>query len=467
MTATNAQAAWWIGTDDVMLRSDIQLLADYGVIQQPVTTFPLMWQGVMHDIRKVNYQQLPPQLNEVVQRVTAAYQRDHRALQGRVILEGETAEPSVVRYGDTLRDQAQAAVQANYQSDTISGQLKVSKIKDPYDQNDTRLDGSYLALNAWNWIISVGAIDKYWGPSWDSSSIVSTNARPVPGITFSRHSSVAKSDDWLPPWTFTTSFGQLSDRAALPSAKLWQARLGSRPLSQLELGFNWVMQYGGVGYGNGLNDWFDSLFRGGTLEGFENMVAGFDLRWSGTIAGRPYALYSTQTADDFNSSKLRLYKVAYQLGAELYLHEINSRIYIDAIDTTIDCSDDRQANCFYEHSFHQDGYRRYGRSMGSPYDNDSRALNIGVLTHLDSNTSWHNKLSWLQLNLDGERVDLPSHWTQTQLPARSVLAWRTEQQWREQADEVKWGLEFSQTRYKADNTNDWQTELFVKWQRLF
>lgn len=138
MTATNVQAAWWIGTDDLMLRSDIQLLADYGVIQQPVTTFPLMWQGVIHDIRKVNYQQLPPHLHEVVQRVTAAYQRDHRTLQGRVILEGETAEPAVMRFGDTLRDKAQATVQANYQTDNISGQLKVSKVKDPFDQNDSR-----------------------------------------------------------------------------------------------------------------------------------------------------------------------------------------------------------------------------------------------------------------------------------------------------------------------------------------
>lgn len=465
--ASGTQAAWWVGTDDLMLRSDIQLLADSGVIKQPVTTFPLMWQGVIHDIRLSDAQQLAPHLAQAVRRVVAAYQRDQHTLQGRITLEGATDEPAVVRFGDTLRDQAQVAAQVNYQTENISGQLKVSKIKDPYDQNDNRLDGSYLAFNAWNWIVSVGAIDKYWGPSWDSSTIVATNARPVPGITFSRHSSVAKSDDWLPPWTFTTSFGQLSERAVIPSAKQWQARLGSRPLPQLEVGFNWVMQYGGDGYGNGLGDWFNGLFRGGTLEGFENMVAGLDLRWSGTIAGRPYAFYATQTADDFNSSKLRLYKAAYQVGAELYLHEINSRLYIDAVDTTIDCSDDSQANCFYEHGFHRDGYRRYGRSMGSPYDNDSRALNLGAMTHLDSNTSWHNKLSWLQLNLDGGRVDAPSNWTQTQLPARTVLAWRTEHQWREQADEVKWGLELSRTSYQADHTNDWQTELFVKWQRLF
>lgn len=467
LMTTGVQASWWVGTDDLMLRSDIQLLADSGVIQQPVTTFPLMWQGVIHDIRQVNQETLAPHLVTAVKRVVAAYQRDHAEFQGRVILEGETAEPSVVRYGDTLRDKAQAAAQLNYQSQFVSGQLKVSKIKDPYDQNDSRIDGSYLAFNAWNWIVSVGAVDKHWGPSWDSSTIVSNNARPVPSISFSRHSSVAATNDWLPPWTFTTSFGQLSERAAVPSAKLWQARLTSRPIPQFEFGMNWVMQYGGDGYGNGLNDWFNGLFRGGTLDGLENMVAGFDLRWSGTIAGRPYAFYGTQTADDFNSRKLKLLKNTYQLGAEIYLPEISSRIYVDRVDSTVNCNDETRANCMYEHIIHLDGYRRYGRSMGSPYDNDSRAVNLGILTHLDLNTSWHNKLSWLQLNLDGERINQPSQWTQTQLPARTVLAWRTEQQWREEADEVKWGLEFSHTTFKADNSNDWQTELFFKWQRLF
>ena len=116
---------------------------------------------------------------------------------------------------------------------------------------------------------------------------------------------------------------------------------------------------------------------------------------------------------------------------------------------------------------HQDGYRRYGRAFGTSYDNDSKVLNLGILTQLDAQTSWHNKLAWLRLNVDGERVNLPSQWTQTQLPARTVLAWRTEQQWREQADQWKWGLEFSNTLSKASGVRDWQSELFVSWSRQF
>ncbi len=462
-----AQAGWWIEADDLALRSDIQLLADIGIIKQPVTTFPLMWQAVISDVQAADPQQLNPQQAEVLRRVVAAYMRDKRPSQARISLAGETEQPQFVRFGDTLRDEAQLGLQYSYHSDNLSGRLQVSRVHAPVDGQRTRLDGSYVAVKAWNWVVSVGALEKYWGPSWDASTIVSTNARPVAGISFSRHSSAAKADDWLPAWTFTTSFGQLSERAAVPSAKLWQARLGTKPLDSLELGFSWVMQYGGDGYGNGLNDWFNALFDGGTLEGTENMLAGYDARWSGSVLDKPLGVYFSATAEDFNSKKLALYKVVYQLGADVFLSSIDSRIYAEFVDTTIDCSDDRDWNCMYEHSVHQDGYRRYGRNFGSPYDNDSRAFNLGVLTQLDINTHWHNKIAALQLNIDGGRVDLPSQWTQTQLPARNVLLWRTEQQWREDSDQVKWGLEFSRTTYKASNSSDWQTELFLQWQRLF
>ncbi|MDZ7871279.1 MAG: hypothetical protein U5L02_19110 [Rheinheimera sp.] len=64
-------------------------------------------------------------------------------------------------------------------------------------------------------------------------------------------------------------------------------------------------------------------------------------------------------------------------------------------------------------------------------------------------------------------MDSPSQWTQTQLPARTVLLWRTEQQWRDQADQWKWGLEFSNTLDKASQQRDWQSELFLSWSRQF
>ncbi len=460
-------AGLWIEPDDLALRNDIQLLADLGYVQQPVNTFPLMWSGIVQDLQSLNPDQLDADARDALQRVLMLWQRDRRDTQASLSLAGETEQPAVVRFGDTLRDKAQAQASGSYQTEHVSARLQVSQVSQPFDQNRTRLDGSYVAVKAGNWIVSAGALEKYWGPSFDTSAIVSTNARPVPAVTLSRNSSVAGADDWLPAWTFTTSFGQLSSRAHVPDAKLWQARLGIKPLQSLEVGFSWVMTYGGQGSGNGLKDWYDALFRGGTLEGTENMLAGYDLRWSTRLLDQPVGIYWSAIADDVSTKSFQLYKVSYQLGVDTYVRALSSRVYLEAIDTAIDCDDTRKFNCYYEHSVHQDGYRRYGRAIGTSYDNDSKAFNLGILTQLDSQTSWHNKLAWLRLNVDGGRVDLPSQWTQTQLPARTVLLWRTEQQWREQADQWKWGLEFSNTKDKASGSRDWQSELFLSWRRQF
>ncbi len=465
--STPALAGWWIEADDLSLRNDIQLLSDAGFIRQPINTYPLMWAGIVQDLQQLDPATLDEDAQQALQRVMMIWQRDRREVQASMSLAGETEQPAFVRFGDTLRDKAQAQASGSYQTERVSARLQVSQVSQPFDQNKSRLDGSYVAVKAGNWIVSAGALEKYWGPSFDTSAILSTNARPVPAITLSRNSSIADADDWLPAWTFTTSFGQLSSRAHVPDAKLWQARLGIKPLNSLEMGFSWVMTYGGEGYGNGLNDWFDGLFRGGQIEGTENMLAGYDLRWSTSLLGQPVGVYWSAIADDFGTKNLQLYKVSYQLGIDTYVRALSSRVYLEALDTAIDCSNDRKFNCYYEHSTHFDGYRRYGRAFGTSYDNDSKVLNIGVLTQLDSQTSWHNKLAWLRLNVDGGRVDLPSQWTQTQLPARTVLLWRTEQQWREQADQWKWGLEFSNTLDKASGSRDWQSELFLSWSRQF
>ncbi len=41
-------------------------------------------------------------------------------------------------------------------------------------------DGSYLGVNVGNFMLSAGYIERWWGPGWDGSLILSTNARPIP-----------------------------------------------------------------------------------------------------------------------------------------------------------------------------------------------------------------------------------------------------------------------------------------------
>ena len=68
-----AHAGPWIETGDERLRHHIQLLADKNIIKVPITTWPLMWSDVIHDVRSADYAQLNEQALWSVQYVKYAF----------------------------------------------------------------------------------------------------------------------------------------------------------------------------------------------------------------------------------------------------------------------------------------------------------------------------------------------------------------------------------------------------------
>ena len=57
ITAT-ASAEPWIDTSSLALRTEIQYLADRGLIKSPVSTWPLMWAAIEPDLRAIDASQL-------------------------------------------------------------------------------------------------------------------------------------------------------------------------------------------------------------------------------------------------------------------------------------------------------------------------------------------------------------------------------------------------------------------------
>jgi hypothetical protein len=60
--------------------------------------------------------------------------------------------------------------------------LEVTGVVDPDDDQTVRIDGSYVAGKFGNWIVTLGAQERWWGSGYEGSLILSNNARPVPAI---------------------------------------------------------------------------------------------------------------------------------------------------------------------------------------------------------------------------------------------------------------------------------------------
>ena len=477
LCTSSAQAAWWVEPTDLPLRADIQLLADTGIILQPVTTFPLMWAGLKQDLDKAEIASLSSIQADAYSRVMSAYDKDHQAVSTQVKLGAATDTARFLGFGHDYRDKAEAAVSVDVTQSWFSGRVSGSYHTDPIDGNSARLDDSFAAVMLGNWIVSAGAQQKYWGPGWDSGLIQTTNARPMPGITFSRNNSEAFETPWLNwigPWTFTTSFSQMESDRYVPDTQHWGARGTLRPISKLEVGFSWTMQWGGEGYGNSLGDWWDGLFNGGQSEneienGQENMLAGYDFRWSDTAFGIPYGIYYERIHEDYHHGKNKLINAANMGGVDFVLSDLNTRVFIEYADTKVSCGIDSQAyNCLYEHGFYKSGYRYYGKSLGSTYDNDSETLVIGGITQLSHDQSITNKLRWLRLNTDG--IDTGnSEGGNPVSPGEYERVYQFDTSYHRPFYEgtLKMGGTVSYSQYVNRGGSDWDTTVYATWERSF
>ena len=78
-----------------------------------------------------------------------------------------------------------------------------------------------------NWSTTFGQIDRWWGPDWDGSLILSTNARPIPAISLDRRIKEpidSKWLSWIGPWSVHSFIGRLEKERTIPSPYLWGMR---------------------------------------------------------------------------------------------------------------------------------------------------------------------------------------------------------------------------------------------------
>ena len=91
-----------------------------------------------------------------------------------------------------------------------------------------QLDGSYISARLGNWSTTLGQVDRWWGPGWDGSLILSTNARPIPAISLDRRIKEpfeSKWLSWIGPWSFHSFIGRLEKERTISSPYLWVCEL--------------------------------------------------------------------------------------------------------------------------------------------------------------------------------------------------------------------------------------------------
>ncbi|MED5432376.1 MAG: capsule assembly Wzi family protein [Pseudomonadota bacterium] len=418
--STSAQATTpWVQAGDLTARHHIEALHSQGCLKGVTLSWPISWAALMKGYRLAQAQQ-PADQAGTCQNAHAAYlqkalEATRQAPSGaQLTVGGATQEPLYTSFATQADDDVATQLALYRMGEHWAANLSVGYVDGERDDTHLRFDDSYLAGIVGNWQLGVGAIDRWWGPGWQSSLALSNNARPVPGLWLSRHMPLASESPWLRwigPWDLQLFAGQLEDDRAIPEARLLGARFVFSPLDSLQIGLTRLAQWGGEGRPQDLDAFWNAVIgrdngqTSGLGEGQDpsNQVAGFDFRVSMTLGGVPVGVYGQFMGEDEAGGLPSKFSSLAGLDMVTGLGHGSQRFFLEATETVAGSwLSERRFNTALEHGTYRSGFRHYGRTLTSTWESDARAVTLGIQQYFRNGVTVGLNLSRATLNQDGK-----------------------------------------------------------------
>lgn len=417
--------AWadpWAKPGDLALRHDIRLLADAGLISAPVNAWPIPWATIVNDLgRAASPGSVDPAVQAAQARVMQRFNivRGLSGLQPNAKMSIRTDSFWLRNFEDTPREESEVRGGVSWMGDWLAIRGQVSFVPDPLPgDQEWRGDGSYIAAVFGNQVFHAGALDRWWGPSYDDTLILSSNARPVPGLGVERN--VAKPFEtkwlsWLGPWTYSLYWGFLGSDREVPDARLLAFRFSFRPTNDVEIGLTRTAQWCGQGRpcsAGTLTDLIlgnDNVGDSGVTEDNEpgNQLAAIDFRWLSPLGDGRWAVYAQATAEDEAGGLPSRYFG--QVGGETWgtldtrLFSGQWRAHVEYTNTAVDFWQSEPGfGTAYNHGMYRSGYRFEGRALGAGVDGDSEVLSVGLTLSDASARTWHGLVRYGTINEEGD-----------------------------------------------------------------
>ena len=414
--ASTALAGPYIPAGDMALRHDIQVLADHGIIKGPTSTWPLAWGPILSDLSKADATSLSPAAADALARVLdrASWETRTSELTFNARVGGADNATRIRSFQETPRGKVEVAGGASWIDEWFSVELNVQGVDSDQDDDEFRVDDSLIGIVVGNWSIAASTQQRWWGPGWDGSLILSNNARPFPSLTIDRVFTDAfktKWLSWLGPWDMSLMFGQLEKERAVPDAQFFGLRFNFRPVPSLEFAVSRSAQWCGDGRPCDASTFVDLFFGrdniGDAGVGADNepgnQMAGLDFRWSPEFFDLPVAAYGQFIGEDEAGGFPSRYLVQLGMEGSGYLADRWSyRWYAELAGTSCDfIKSEVLYNCGYRQGIYQSGYTYRGRIIGHGADNDARLVSVGWVMVDESDSQWRATLRLGDLNRGG------------------------------------------------------------------
>ncbi len=389
--AVGAAAGPWAEPGDARLKSDIELLAAAGVIDNITMQWPIPWAGVLGRLNAPNgLAGQPDFIREAAARLRKMGQQQTQTGHAHLTVDFDAAtDPAVVRGFDALgRQTIQGHVTYEYLWDTTAVHLAVgTKSLDKRDRQALVFDESYIAQRVDNVVVYAGLKSHWWGPGWISALSLSTNARPMPQIGIARTETTGFDSPWLSwlgPWQFEAFGGVLTGPRVDGNTGFVGVRFAFSPIKNVEIGLSRITEICGENHPCKPLDYFNPMNDPSHIDS-TNDEATIDVKYGDTFADWAYEIYVQAMNEDTSplthSGSSRLAGATLWAPFDTAWGGITGRL-------TVEYADSYATNDLWgggvEHGFsynnygYVDGMRYRDRTLGFSLDSDSRLLSFAA-----------------------------------------------------------------------------------------
>lgn len=458
LIAGTATASPWADVGDRTLRSDIEMLAAHQLIDGPITTWPIPvgFFARLRDSSTLAGQ--PEYLRLAADRLLARLDGQsglRPAAEFRV-----ASDPNLIRdFGAAARDEADLRAGLDYDGNTFAARLRVGALtRIDGDQSRFTLDGSYASTLLGNWQLYGGWIDKWYGPGYTSSLILSNNSRPFPKIGITRNSPgefETKWLSWLGTWQLDFYVGLLEEDARLESnTGVGSLRFAFMPATGLEIAITRFVQF--CGGGNNCNP-VEAAFAINNTDSDRNNSndqATIEVKYTRSfeqVLFSPYAQFLNDDTGPFThsyTSYLGGLNWAGPWGDEGTQWSLTAE-YTDS-RATLDwfTFGKRLPGFAYNNDEYIDGFRYRGRTLGFSLDSDSVLFSLtGALT---DRAGRQYRLSYYNAQISTQelaRIQADGSFRRNSVSAQPV-----------QIDQVEGGISLPWNRLLFDLAVRWQDD---------
>ena len=384
-----APASGLLDASEVGLRDDLAWLADRRRIDLGTTTWPMPVSLVTAALAAAKTQDMSEADRDALARIRDALAKlDEAAVASWHI---NTARQPVTDAGLAIRARNEASVQLQVASPSSAMRLRLGLQDERLAVSPSRavIDGSYIATQWHDTVVSLGAVDRWWGPARYASPILGNAAPPI--VTLGLRRSVESAPEtpllaWVGPWNYELSVGRPGHYTPR-GANVIGIRLTARPWPGVELGASRYIYWGGVGRLNSFSSLRDALLGHSNIDNPapmpdpSNEVAGIDLRWSLPTAKATWVAYGHFAGED-EANGMPSQWIA-TIGVQRKVADERRRI-----EWTAEASDTRLGHLFglrpenltpaYEHGTFVAGHYQHGLPVGAFIGGGGVVATLGV-----------------------------------------------------------------------------------------